>query len=240
MPDDENRDDQRRRLSTVSASSTEKKEAVALRGFGEDRQALLFEHRHRVRSVLATIRSLATRMVETSSSVEDFGAHLVGRIDAIGRTQMSISNIEGSGFDLETLVRDEMLAQVAASESFEVEGPDVVLPEATAMLLTLALHELGTNAIKFGALAEEGGRVQITWSTMIVDDTSWLHLLWKETGVPIASVAPRRAGLGTELIQQRIAYELGGRGILAFRPGGICCTIEVPLGSVPGRTDANA
>lgn len=211
-----------------------------MRGFGEDRRALLFEHHHRVRSVLATIRSLAARMVETSSSVEDFGAHLIGRIDAIGRTQMSISNIEGRGTDLETLVRDEMLAQAAAEEKFEVEGPDVVLPEATAMLLTLALHELGTNAIKFGALSEEGGRVQIKWSTMIVDDANWLHLLWNESGVSIASVAPRRAGLGTELIQQRIAYELGGRGTLAFRPGGVCCTIEVPLRGVLGHTDANA
>lgn len=229
MSDGEIVEDLRRRLAAAEAALHAGADAGAPRGADDGRRALVLEHQHRVRSILATIRSIASRMVEGSSSVEDYGAHLVGRIDAIGRTQMSLAVLEGLGSDLETLVRDEMLAQLAPAERFEIDGPDVELSEATAVLLTLALHELGTNAMKYGALSDTGGLVRIEWRTEMVDDTEWLHLLWKESGVPIASVAPRAAGLGTELIQRRIAYELRGRGALEFQPGGVSCTIEVPL-----------
>jgi PAS domain S-box-containing protein len=208
----------------------------------QDRQGvLLHELQHRVRNTLAIVRSIASSTAETSETVEGFAAHLEGRLSALARTQVVLTRHPGSGVDLESLIRDELLAQAAREGCFDLDGPEVRLSPKASEVLSLAIHELATNAVKYGALAPQSGHVSIRWSTHRREDhETWLTLVWQETGVRVAAAAPRRSGFGTELIETRVPYELAGEGALRLYPGGLRCDIAFPLrgGASILQTDA--
>jgi PAS domain S-box-containing protein len=207
-------------------ASTDVQELRAL----QDRQrVLLHELQHRVRNTLAVVRAIASSTGSSSDTVEGFAAHLSGRLNALARTQMVLTRSPGSGIDLEGLVREELLAQAARVGQIEVEGPEVRLSPKASEVLALAIHELATNAVKYGALRAPDGRVSVRWATPRDAGETWLDLVWQESGVQVATGAPRREGFGTELIEARVPYELNGRGTLIFRPGGVCCEISFPL-----------
>jgi two-component sensor histidine kinase len=193
------------------------------------RDMMIAELQHRVRNILAIIRSIVSRTAETSETVEDLSAHLDGRLAALARTQVLLTRNPGGGVDLEGLVRDELVAQVADEERVAVGGPELLLSPKAAEVMTLALHELATNATKYGALAADRGRIDIRWRVMPRTEVDWVEFEWRETGVQIAAAAPRRMGFGAVLIEQRVPYELMGSGALTFAPGGIRCDISFPL-----------
>ncbi len=187
------------------------------------------EMQRRVRNVLAVVRSIAVRTAETSDTIADLVAHLDGRLGALARTQLTLTRSPDTGLDLESLVREEVLAQAGPESALEVAGPDVYLFGKTAEVLSQAIHELTTNAVKYGALSTPGGTVTVGWSLAPPGMPERLHLHWREAGVRVMATAPRRRGFGAELVEQRLAYELRGKGELVFRPGGVACLIEVPL-----------
>jgi two-component sensor histidine kinase len=192
--------------------------------------AVAEELRHRVRNVLAVVRSLIARSAETSDTVQDLAAHLDGRIAAVTRVQSVLMRNPRAGVDLEDLIRDELLAQSADDERVKIEGPRISLPAKAAELLTLAIHELATNALKFGALSQASGNLQVTWRLEGTRTSAGrLELVWLESGVRVASSAPRREGFGTNLLKRRLPYELAGKAEIEFRPGGLVCQIAFPF-----------
>lgn len=198
-----------------------------------DRQSvLLAELQHRVRNILSLIRSLIRRSYVPDQSSEDYIQHLEGRLAALARTQVLLTRRTGAGVDLEELIRDELLAQVADEARIAIGGPDVMLAPKSAEVLTLAVHELTVNAVKYGALSQEVGRIAIAWSVDKRDRQPWLRLSWIESGVSVIAPVPRREGFGTELITERVPYELRGEGRMELRPGGLSAAIEFPL--LPG------
>lgn len=200
-----------------------------------ERQAvLLAELQHRVRNVLAMVRSIIRRTAAPGMTAEQMAAQLEGRIDALARTQALLTRAVGRGVDLENMVREELRAQAAPDPKVYVSGPDVTLAPKAAEILTLAVHELATNAVKYGALGQEAGNVTVWWTRERRGDVDWLRLEWTETGVQMPPGAARRHGFGTELITKRVPYELEGRGRIEMDPGGVHCTIELPL--VPGES----
>lgn len=207
----------------ILVETTERVRASQARGL------MMAELQHRVRNILAVIRSIVSRTAETSQTVDDLSAHLDGRLAALARTQVLLTRSPGAGVDLESLVRDELLAQVANEERIAIEGPTVLLPPKAAEVMTLAVHELATNATKYGALSTGGGGIAIRWTASLRDGTDWLTFQWRESGVQVAATAPRRSGFGAVLIEQRVPYELMGAGALTFAPGGIQCEIAFPL-----------
>ena len=221
-------------------SSTDVDELRALQG----RQELLVaELQHRVRNLLAMIRSIGQRTAMTAESVEDYSQHLEGRISALARTQALLTREIGRGVDLQNLVLDELEAQAALPGRYTVKGDDVSLAPKAAEVLTLAIHELATNAVKYGALAQGDGRIEIGWT---IEDgagvgPAWMRFTWTEFGVTLDD-GPRREGFGTELITGRVPYELKGEGRMEFRETGVAATIRFPL--VPGasvlQTDTRA
>ncbi len=207
---------------------------VTHRKLGEERQAtLLAELQHRVRNVLAMIRSVIRRTADTSETVEGYHQHLEGRITAMARTQALLTRAPGAGVDLQNVILDELLAQSAGQDQFTVAGQDVELAPKAAEVLTLAIHELATNATKYGALTAPEGRIDVRWSTEKRDDQDWLMLTWTENGVQISGT-PKRRGFGTELIVRRVPYELRGHGKLDLGEQGLVATIEFPL--LPGES----
>lgn len=197
---------------------------------GEERQkVLLAELQHRVRNILAVIRSIVSRSNDGERATEDYVQHLQGRISALARTQVLLTRRAGAGVDLENLIHDELVAQAARDEQFSLHGPDVDLSPKAAEVLALAIHELATNATKYGAFARAAGKLHIEWGVEMRDGQKWLVIDWTERGVPIVDAVPRRQGFGSELISRRIPYELKGTGSFTLKPGGLHSRIEFPL-----------
>jgi PAS domain S-box-containing protein len=176
----------------------------------ERRTILLAELQHRVRNVLAVVASVVKRS-DAAGTTEEFRTRLSGRIAAMGRTQALLTQGAGVGVGLEDIVRDELLAQMADGSRIAVAGPAVLLAPKAVEVLTLAIHELATNAIKYGALHQPGGRVDVAWSVNPRDGQDWLELHWRESGYTVEPKPNRRKGFGTELITRRVPYELAGQ-----------------------------
>jgi PAS domain S-box-containing protein len=216
------------RMIGVMQDVTVKREAVARQ------RMLLGELQHRVRNTLAVVRSIARRTGSTAGTVEDYTAHFDGRLNAFARTQAAVTRDPAAGVDLEALVAEEMTAHGAREgHQVEISGPVVRLQPKTAETLGLAVHELATNAVKYGALASPEGRIVIAWRFVRSDDADRLVFEWRETDLADPVPPPRRRGFGTELLERTLAYDLGAETELRFAPGGVECTIVLP---VDGRT----
>jgi PAS domain S-box-containing protein len=190
-------------------------------------ETLLLELQHRVRNILAAVRSMAVRTARTSDSVDDYRDRLESRINALARTQAELTKSAGAVLDLQAIVQGELDAHGAQATQFTLNGPKVALAPKAGEVVALAIHELTTNAAKYGALAVASGHVNVSWSVTAVQDEPWLRLSWAERGVR-AQPAVRR-GFGTELVTGRVPYELKGRGVLRIGEDGAEATIEFPL-----------
>jgi two-component sensor histidine kinase len=192
------------------------------------RHRLAADQQHRLRNNLALMRSIIRRSRETADSAEHFALHLDARIAAVTRIQSALVTAGAAGVELEELICTELIATAVPGHRFSMQGPIVRLHDKSAQSLALALHELATNSMKFGALAAPDGRLEINWS-VTHEQQPRLHLSWVERGARIACAAPRRCGFGHELIERTLPYELGARTRLAFDPGGVTCEINIPL-----------
>jgi two-component system CheB/CheR fusion protein len=215
----------------VAVDLTERVRAEeALRESEKRTKLLLAELQHRVRNTLAVVRSITRRTAATSETVEDYAMHLEGRIESFARTQTMATRSADNGVNLEELIRDELLSHaVRDDDKASVNGPSVRLRAEAADTLGLVIHELATNAVKYGALSDRSGHIQVTWRIEEKDGNRSLWLEWKENGVRVAGVAPRRRGFGSELIERTLPYELDATTKLEFTPGGVHCRIVMPF-----------
>lgn len=207
---------------------------AALRESERQARLLLIELQHRVRNTLAVIRSICRRTAATSETAEDYAMHLDGRIDAFARVQSAVTRDPAAGLDLEMLVADGLLA-LGAHEGERVPGitgPRVRLKPKAAETIALVIHELATNAMKYGALATDHGRITVEWSIDRADGEPHLVFRWIETGVRLTGEKPQRQGFGTELIERTLAYELEGKASLEFTPDGLHCIISLPIDEI--------
>ncbi|WP_201833799.1 CheR family methyltransferase [Microvirga zambiensis] len=212
----------------------------ALRESERNTKTLLAELQHRVRNTLAVVRSITRRTAATSNTIEDYAMHLEGRIDAFARTQTMATRVPDAGVDLEEFIREELLSLTIQDEKkAHIEGPPVRLRSKAADAVGLAIHELATNALKYGALSQDNGHIDVIWKVEGSDGDRKLTLEWRESGVHIVGAAPRRRGFGSELIEQTLGYELDAETELEFTPGGVHCMIRVPLNEQTGTMEAS-
>jgi two-component sensor histidine kinase len=177
-----------------------------------------------IRNVISRVRAIARHMAEREAS-EEAALHLAGRIAAIGR---AAKTPPAYGMDFESLVLDELLAQGVLRSSSRIDGPDVQLNAKSAELMSLVIHELATNSIKFGALSQPQTHLRVLW--WFADPAgSRLHIEWAEEGVRMPDEVKRIPGFGSQVITRLIATELHGAGAMSFLDQGILCTIDIPL-----------
>jgi two-component system CheB/CheR fusion protein len=181
----------------------------------------------RIRRVLSVFRTVAVHMSAHGPNSDESALHLSGRIGAIGRAVLA--PVFFDGIDLESLVRDELLLQAAAPEQYFVGGPEIRLTPKSAELMSLVIHELATNAVKYGALSQSTAKISIMWEIAYYFGSRSLRFEWLESGVRMVGGSPCTPGFGSELVERVIARELKGKGKMAFLPDGVRCTIEIPL-----------
>ncbi|BAM90051.1 putative histidine kinase with PAS/PAC motif [Bradyrhizobium oligotrophicum S58] len=202
----------------------------------EHQKLLLAELQHRVRNMLAVIRSIIRRTGESSESVEDFASHLEGRITALSRIQAVVTRDPLAGFDLAELIADELRASAAREDrQFSLSGPAVRIRGKAAESIGLAIHELATNALKYGALTVPRGFIRIEWRHDERDASNWLVLDWTETGMSGRQLGSSRQGFGTVLLEQMLPYDVGARVARRFEPSGLRCEIWLPADGILKR-----
>jgi len=192
-------------------------------------RALTAQQQHKVRNVLAMVRSIVRRSAATSASPEEFSEHLGGRIDAIARAQSFLVNSADGAVDLYELIMGELVPTAVREEQLHIEGPSLRLQGKGAESMTLAVHELATNAVKFGALGRTRGHLSVTWRVDERHYPAHLQLQWLEEGSAPADIAPRQRGFGHEMIELALPYELNGHTDIQLTPGGLRCCIDIPL-----------
>ncbi len=195
----------------------------------EVRQSVLIaELQHRTRNLLTVVQSIARRTIGKGAALDALST----RLAALGRVQSLVSSAPADTVDLGELIRFELEA-VGAFDGSKVrkKGPPVSLSFELVQTLGLALHELTTNALKYGALKHPAGTITISWELRHKpDDSPILMLDWKEAGVAIAK-SPVRKGFGRELIERVLVRSLDAKSEMAFGPDGLSCHIELPLGA---------
>jgi two-component system CheB/CheR fusion protein len=205
---------------------------VSERKRAEDRQRLLMaELQHRVKNILAVVRSITARTLEASDGLDDFAAHFDGRLSALARAQGALARQAGAELDLEEIVREELLSHAAQEgEQVTIDGPPITLNQAAAESIALVVHELATNAVKYGALAAPAGRISVSWRVGGEGPDARLFFVWRESGVAVMNTRPSRTGFGRDLIERGLPYDLPGAATaLTFAPGGLQCVIELPM-----------
>jgi two-component sensor histidine kinase len=187
-----------------------------------DRQRLLAQElSHRIKNVLTTVQAIASQTLGKSDTPAEARDALDDRLVALGRAHDLLVETAWQPVPLSQIVADSVFA--FDNGRFETGGPPLALPPRQAIALALALHELATNAIKYGALSVPEGRVAITWEIRGLG----FRLAWTERDGPTVE-APKHSGFGTRLLQHNLASELGGQVTMNFAPSGFCWEISGP------------
>ncbi len=195
----------------------------------EHLQLLVDELNHRVKNTLAIVQSLVAQTLRTCADSREAAALIESRLRTLASTHDMLTREKWTGASIPEIVRLAMghcLDGEAAR--FDVQGPDVSLDPRRAVALSMALHELCTNATKYGALSTPGGRVRIHWTVRDGDAQRRLVLEWQESGGPPVS-APAHGGFGTRLLQRGLQHDLGGTVALDFPVAGVRCHVVAPL-----------
>jgi two-component sensor histidine kinase len=190
------------------------------------KEILVSELQHRINNMLTIIRAVASRTRATSADLHEFAKAFDGRLAAITRTHDLLSRHGTCAVNIRELIMEELSAHGAVEgENVAQNGPHVLISPRQAQVLSMAFHELATNAVKHGALSVKTGRIEISWETQMVGNKQVVHIRWHEYGVPGKMYSVRR-GHGSEVLEKSIPDMLDGHFERLFRDDGIECVIE--------------
>jgi len=210
------------RFPGIVVDITERKRAE------EHRELLIHELNHRVKNTLATVQSIASQSLRNADAMEEARSAMEARLLALSRAHDVLTRENWEGAGLFEIVREAMAPYRHERERrIHMDGPDIRLSPRMALAIAMALQELATNAVKYGALSNEVGEVRIAWSVSDGSDKR-LHLTWSETNGPAVEV-PKRPGFGTRLIERSLAQDLHGKATIDFARTGIVCTVDAPI-----------
>jgi PAS domain S-box-containing protein len=195
------------------------------------RDLLIAEVNHRVKNTLATVISIAHQSFSEDKSFDDAQSSFNSRIRALAQSHTRLADANWSGISLETIIRDET-APYRNSSNVNIVGPALILNPKCAVSLGMAIHELTTNAAKYGALSAKNGSIQVSWESAPADKE--VRITWVERGGPTVH-PPQRSGFGRRLLERALASDLDGTVKLDFRQEGLTCLIAFPLNRHTGR-----
>jgi two-component system, chemotaxis family, CheB/CheR fusion protein len=204
------------------------KDVTELRRLEKELRRLMDELQHRVKNTLATVASIVNQTVATQSDRAGLIDTVKLRIGALAATHNLLTQRNWKDASLQEILNGE-LSPFDHEERIRQSGPPVMLPPKHALTLTLTLHELATNAAKYGALAHEGGVLEIDWMVSVDGSGRELTLNWNESGVPRIVPEEVKESFGTQLIKNAVVHDLQGRCDHRLGSRGLTCTIAVPF-----------
>ena len=209
-------------LRRINTAAQERKRVA------ERDQLLMAELDHRVKNTIANIQALVLQTSRSAESLTGFVEGLDGRIQSMAKAHSLLSQSRWEGVSITRLLNEELEAYVGTPTGVQLGGVDMLLTPKSALSLSLAIHELATNAAKYGALTKPDGRVSVTWRA---NDDGTVELTWVESGGPPVA-PPTRRGFGSTLIERALAMETGGHANLHYLRTGVVCEIFLPASAV--------
>lgn len=203
-----------------------------LRDAVAQRTLLAHELDHRIKNILSMVTAISHQTFRAPATLEGATKEFAARIRALARAQDILTQTNWTAAPVGDVVDMTLDHRLAAQ--IRTSGPRVDLPAKSALALALALHELATNAVKYGALSADGGAVDLRWDLQQDDDQTYFQLSWIESGGPVVQ-PPERKGFGTRLITTALAAEFGGAADSVYPPEGVIFTLKAPypfIGSV--------
>jgi len=219
---------------TLIAGSVSERDITERKRAEERQRILVAELNHRVKNTLAAVVSISANTLSNSASLEDFRHSFEGRIHALAKARDLLSASSWSGADMGSLVEAE-LVPYADGERIKIRGEKITLSSSAALSFAMIVHELATNAAKYGALSREIGRLEVSWSNSDADQRFVLD--WVESGGPALGGPPLRRGFGLGLIERSVTRDLQGTPSIDFARTGLRVRIDVPLGEIKARND---
>ncbi|MDH2327809.1 CheR family methyltransferase [Cereibacter sp. SYSU M97828] len=189
----------------------------------DERELMVAELNHRVKNMLAVVQSICRQTLRTTPDPEGFTEAFSQRLAALARAHGLLTQDHWGGSDLRELATSVLDSFAHGTRRIRMDGPALRVPPNASISLAMALHELATNAMKYGALSTPSGKIALSW----MQDDRGLHVAWNETGGP-AVIPPTRKGFGGRMLAS-VARELGGELELDFAPQGVNCRISFPL-----------
>lgn len=195
----------------------------------EERQRLLVnELHHRVKNTLATVQAVAWQTFKQAEpdALERFN----GRLSVLSKAHNILTSTAWHTAGVGDVVRSAV--EPFGPDCFEIDGPSCDLHPKAAVSLSMVLHELATNAVKYGSLSVPTGRVTVSWTCTYLLEHTHLDMIWEEAGGPVVKL-PRRRGFGSRLIERQLGLEFGGKAKLDFKKTGLVCTMHLVMPSNP-------
>jgi PAS domain S-box-containing protein len=194
-----------------------------------ERELLIHELSHRVKNVFAVIQSMATQSRARNQTAISFRQAFLDRLAALARAHCMLLDAEWQGATLDMLVANAVQAYlIDHPEAITVAGEPIALTPGHSVAISMVLHELGTNAAKYGALSHSNGRLRVEWRNADLHGRPEVELIWEERG-GTGVAPPAERGFGSQLIEQAVSYQLGGRVTMDYAPEGLVCRISFPL-----------
>lgn len=219
--------------STIDGSLITFVDVTAIVRAEEHQRMLVEELNHRVKNMLAVVISLATNTKRRSASLDAFYEVFVGRVHALTAAYALLSRDAWSDVQVREVLMEQLRPFLTTNQTnLTLKGPPVELRPRAALALGMAIHELTTNAVKYGALSVPTGKVTVEW--VLKDDATGrvIVLTWREQGGPNVT-EPTQRGFGMTLIERAFAHDVGGQAAVSFEPGGIVATLSAPLPAAP-------
>ncbi|GJE42263.1 PAS domain S-box protein [Methylobacterium soli] len=207
---------------------------ISARKRAEEHQKLLTnELQHRVKNSLALVQAIASQTFRNATDIDEAREAFAARLISLGRAHDILTQSSWTAAPIAEVIEGSLsVHQQAGASRIRINGPNVLLGAKPALSLALALHELATNAAKYGALSIETGVVELRWHVVHEADEPRFCLTWSEHGGPRLQAPPTRKGFGSRLIERSFAAEVGGGVKLTYAPTGLVCRLEAPLASM--------
>lgn len=218
-----------RLVPAIRRALAEAQEKKALRRAEEHQRLLINELNHRVKNSLATVQAIAYQTLRSPDVPEAPRRAFTDRLLALAKAHDILTEERWEGADIRDVVGGALDPYGGADhDRFEISGPAIRVSPRMSLSLAMALHELATNAAKYGALSVPGGKVHIDWSVSGFDGNRRIEITWREVGGPEVE-EPSSTGFGSRLIERGVAGELQGTAELDYRASGVVCRISAPL-----------
>jgi two-component sensor histidine kinase len=191
---------------------------------------LIGELHHRVKNMLAIASAIASQSLREAPSVEAAAKTIASRLAALGVSHDLLIRESWTGAGCRSLIENAILAfQTEGLKQFTINGDNIAISSGPAVALSMVIHELSTNALKYGALSVPNGRVSIVWAVDL--EAKRFRLEWRESGGPIV-IEPKTKSFGSRFIEQALPGQLQGEARLIFEPSGLVCDVNIPISSL--------